>query len=394
MKRIISLLILGSVFASTTSKSQDYKSLHKKAIVIDTHNDFISTGIEKKVSFDQDLKGITHSDLKRMKEGGVDIQIFSIFCDENYGNGTAYAFANREIDSLYAYVARNPSNMMIVKTPTELNMAVKEKKLGSMMGVEGGHMIEDRIDYLEALYKRGARYMTLTWNNSTAWASSAADERAKNDLGHPYGLNSFGEQVVRKMNELGMIVDISHVGEKTFYDAIRVTTKPVIASHSCTYTLCPVPRNMTDDQIRALGKNNGVINLNFYSGFVDSTFSAKNNAFIKNHQAEKDSMLKVNPSDFYVNLFIHEKYKEEMDNTRPSIKLLVDHLDHIVKLIGVNHVGLGSDFDGINSAPRELNDVTNMPLITEELMKRGYSKADIFKILGGNFIRVFKANQQ
>jgi membrane dipeptidase len=196
------------------------------------------------------------------------------------------------------------------------------------------------------------------------------------------------------MNELGMIVDISHVGEKTFYDAIRVTTKPVIASHSCTYTLCPVPRNMTDDQIRALGKNNGVINLNFYSGFVDSTFSSKNNAFIKNHQAEKDSMLKVNPSDFYVNLFIHEKYKEEMDNTRPSIKLLVDHLDHIVKLIGVNHVGLGSDFDGINSAPRELNDVTNMPLITEELMKRGYSKADIFKILGGNFIRVFKANQQ
>ncbi len=394
MKRIISLLILGSVLASTTSKSQDYKSLHKKAIVIDTHNDFISTGIEKKVSFDQDLKGITHSDLKRMKEGGVDIQIFSIFCDENYGNGTAYAFANREIDSLYAYVARNPSNMMIVKTPTELNMAVKEKKLGSMMGVEGGHMIEDRIDYLEALYKRGARYMTLTWNNSTAWASSAADERAKNDLGHPYGLNLFGEQVVRKMNELGMIVDISHVGEKTFYDAIRVTTKPVIASHSCTYALCPVPRNMTDDQISALGKNNGVINLNFYSGFVDSTFSSKNNAFIKKHQAEKDSMLKVNPSDFYANLFIHEKYKEEMDNTRPSIKLLVDHLDHIVKLIGVNHVGLGSDFDGINSAPRELNDVTNMPLITEELMKRGYSKADIFKILGGNFIRVFKANQQ
>ena len=394
MKRIISLLILGSVFTITTSKSQDYKSLHKKAIVVDTHNDFISTGIEKKVSFDQDLKGITHSDLKRMKEGGIDVQIFSIFCDENYGNGTAYAFANREIDSLYAYVARNPSKMMIVKTPADLDLAVKEKKLGSMMGVEGGHMIEDRIDYLEALYKRGARYMTLTWNNSTSWASSAADERAKNDLGHPYGLNSFGEQIVRKMNELGMIVDISHVGEKTFYDAIRVTTKPVIASHSCTYALCPVPRNMTDDQIRALGKNNGVIQLNFYSGFVDSTFSAKNNAFIKKHQAEKDSMLKVNPSDFYANLFIHEKYKEEMDNTRPSIKLLVDHLDHIVKLIGVNHVGLGSDFDGINSAPRELNDVTNMPLITEELMKRGYSKADIFKILGGNFIRVFKANQQ
>jgi membrane dipeptidase len=394
MKKIYSFLLLGFFTGTISLHAQGYKSLHKKAIVVDTHNDFISTGIEKKVSFDQDLKGITHSDLKRMKEGGIDVQIFSIFCDENYGNGTAYAFANREIDSLYAYVARNPSKMMIVKTPADLDLAVKEKKLGSMMGVEGGHMIEDRIDYLEALYKRGARYMTLTWNNSTSWASSAADERAKNDLGHPYGLNSFGEQIVRKMNELGMIVDISHVGEKTFYDAIRVTTKPVIASHSCTYALCPVPRNMTDDQIRALGKNNGVIQLNFYSGFVDSTFSAKNNAFIKKHKAEKDSMLKVNPSDFYANLFIHEKYKEEMDNTRPSLSLLIDHLDHIVKLIGVDHVGLGSDFDGINSAPRELNDVTNMPLITEELMKRGYSKTDILKILGGNFIRVFQANQQ
>ena len=394
MKKICSLLVISFLNGTIALYAQGYKSLHKKAIVVDTHNDFISTGIEKKVSFDQDLKGITHSDLNRMKEGGIDIQIFSIFCDENYGNGTAYAFANREIDSLYAYVARNPSKMMIVKTPADLDLAVTEKKLGSMMGVEGGHMIEDRIDYLEALYKRGARYMTLTWNNSTSWASSAADERAKNDLGHPYGLNSFGEQVVRKMNQLGMIVDISHVGEKTFYDAIRVTTKPVIASHSCTYTLCPVPRNMTDDQIRALGKNNGVIQLNFYSGFVDSTFSAKNNAFIKKHQAEKDSMLKINPSDFYANLFIHEKYKEEIDNTRPSLSLLIDHLDHIVKLIGVDHVGLGSDFDGINSAPRELNDVTNMPLITAELMKRGYSKTDIFKILGGNFIRVFQANQQ
>jgi len=394
MKKICSLLVISFLNGTIALYAQGYKSLHKKAIVVDTHNDFISTGIEKKVSFDQDLKGITHSDLNRMKEGGIDIQIFSIFCDENYGNGTAYAFANREIDSLYTYVARNPGKMMIVKTPADLNLAVKEKKLGSMIGVEGGHMIEDRIDYLQALYERGARYMTLTWNNSTSWASSAADERAKNDLGHPYGLNSFGEQVVRKMNELGMIVDISHVGEKTFYDAIKVTTKPVIASHSCTYALCPVPRNMTDDQIRALGKNNGVIQLNFYSGFVDSTFSAKNNAFIKKHQAEKDSMLKINPSDFYANLFIHEKYKEEIDNTRPSLSLLIDHLDHIVKLIGVDHVGLGSDFDGINSAPRELDDVTNMPLITKELLKRGYNKSDIFKILGGNFIRVFQANQQ
>jgi membrane dipeptidase len=378
---------------SAGADAQSYLKLHKKAVLIDTHNDFISTGIEKGKSFDQDLKGITHSDLNRMKQGGIDVQAFSIFCDENYGMGTAYAFANREIDTLYSTIARNPGKMMLVRTPAELKSAVKSGKLGSMIGVEGGHMIEDNLDYLNKLYERGARYMTLTWNNSTSWASSAADERAGKDLGHPYGLNALGEKIVQRMNELGMIVDISHVGEKTFYDALRITTKPVIASHSCTYALCPVPRNLTDDQIRLIGKNGGVIHLNFYSGFVDSSFREKNNAFIRKHQAEKEELLKQNPSDFYANLKLHEKYKDEIDNVRPSLSLLIDHLDHIVKLIGTDHVGIGSDFDGINSSPRELNDVTDMPLITEELLKRGYSQKDIRKILGGNFIRVFKANQ-
>ncbi len=393
MKKILFAFFTLALFSSPAF-SQSYKKLHEKAIVIDTHNDFISTGIEKGKSFDQNLKGITHSDLKRMKEGGIDVQVFSIFCDENYGKGTAYAFANREIDTLYATVARNPNRMMIVRNSKDLQTAVSTGKLGAMMGVEGGHMIEDEISNLEKLHARGARYMTLTWNNSTSWASSAADERAKKDLGHPYGLNALGEQIVKRMNELGMIVDISHVGERTFYDAIRISTKPVIASHSCAYALCPVPRNLTDEQIKAVGKNGGVIHLNFYSGFVDSSFRDKNNAFIRKHQQEKDSLLKSNPSDFYANLYLHEKYKDEIDGVRPSLTLLIDHLDHIVKLIGVNHVGLGSDFDGINSSPRELNDVTNMPLITEELMKRGYSKKDIFKILGGNFIRVLKANEQ
>ncbi len=378
---------------SAGADAQAYLKLHKKAVLIDTHNDFISTGIEKGKSFDQDLKGITHSDLNRMKQGGIDVQVFSIFCDENYGMGTAYAFANREIDTLYSTIARNPGKMMLVRTPAELKTAVNTGKLGSMIGVEGGHMIEDNLDFLNKLYERGARYMTLTWNNSTSWASSAADERAGKDLGHPYGLNALGEKIVQRMNELGMIVDISHVGEKTFYDALRITTKPVIASHSCTYALCPVPRNLTDDQIRLIGKNGGVIHLNFYSGFVDSSFREKNNAFIRKHQAEKEELLKQNPSDFYANLKLHEKYKDEIDNVRPSLTLLIDHLDHIVKLIGTDHVGIGSDFDGINSSPRELNDVTDMPLITEELLKRGYSQKDIRKILGGNFIRVFKANQ-
>ena len=167
MKKILSVIICASLFVTQFAEAQSYKSLHKKSIVIDTHNDFISTGIEKNKSFDQDLKGITHSDLNRMKKGGVDVQIFSIFCDENYGMGTAFAYANREIDSLYAVVDRNPKKMMIVRNPADLELAVKSKKLGSMLGIEGGHMIEDRIDYLDSLYKRGGRYMTLTWNNST-----------------------------------------------------------------------------------------------------------------------------------------------------------------------------------------------------------------------------------
>ena len=391
---LVAAFLLPSLFHFAFAQSVSVKKIHRQATVIDTHNDFISTGIEKNKSFDMQLKGITHSDLNRMKTGGIDIQIFSIFCDETYGNGIAYAFANREIDTLYATVERNPSKMMIVKTPQELSTAVKSGKLGSMIGVEGGHMIEDKMEYLEALYARGARYMTLTWNNSTSWASSAADERAKKNLGRPYGLTEFGKAIVKRMNELGMIVDISHVGEQTFYDAIATTSKPVIASHSCTYALCPVPRNMTDDQIKALGKNGGVIHLNFYSGFVDSTFKQKNDAFLKKHEAEKIELLKTNPSDFYANLVLHEKYKDEIDGVRPPLSLLIDHLDHIVNLIGVDHVGIGSDFDGINSSPRELNDVTDMPLITAELLKRGYSKKDTYKILGGNFIRVFKANQQ
>jgi membrane dipeptidase len=393
MKYKFSFLLLSVTLFSVLVVAQPYKKVHESAIVIDSHNDFISTGIEKGKSFDQNLKGITHSDLSRMKEGGIDIQVFAIYCDGSYGTGKAFAFANREIDTLYATVARNPGKMMIVRNSTDLENAVKQKKLGAMIGVEGGHMIEDKISNLEKLYNRGVRYMTLTWNNSTSWASSAADERAKKNLGRKYGLNDFGEQVIRRMNELGMMVDVSHVGEKTFYDAIRISTKPVIASHSSVYSICPVPRNLTDNQIRAIGKNGGVIQINFYSAFIDSNFKEKNNAFTKRHQREKDSLLKKNMNDFYATLYLNKKYKKEMDEVRPPLTVLIDHLDHVVKLIGVDHVGLGSDFDGINSSPRELNDVADMPLITQELMKRGYSNSDIMKILGGNFIRVLKANE-
>lgn len=372
--------------------AQSYKKLHQRSIVIDTHNDFPNQSMEKGVRFDQDLKGITHSDLKRMKEGGIDVQVFSIWSDGTFTAGKGFARANRQIDSLYAWTNRNPSAMMITKTPADLKKAVRQKKLAVMMGVEGGHMIEDKIEYLDQLYERGVRYMTLTWNNSTSWASSAMDESANKIPNGKKGLTSLGEQIIQRMNALGMIVDISHVGEQTFWDAINITTKPVIASHSCVHQLCPVFRNLKDDQIKAIAKNGGVIHLNFFSGFVDSNFNKRNISFLNTHQREKDSLKAINPEPHFTEEYLFSKYPEEVKALRPPLSMLLDHLDYIVRLAGVDHVGLGSDFDGISSAPQQLDDVTGLPLITKALQERGYSKKDIRKILGENFLRVFKAN--
>ena len=372
--------------------AQSYKKIHRQAIVADTHNDVISSVTMHGMNIETDLTGKTHSDIERFKKGGIDIQVFSIFCNEKFGKDTAFKYANAEIDSLYAIVNRNPGKMMIVTNPSELAIAIKQKKLACMMGVEGGHMIEDRIDYLDTLINKGARYMTLTWNNSTSWASSAADE-SKNSL--PFGtkgLTALGKNIVKHMNETGMMVDLSHVGEQTFWDAIAITTKPVIVSHSCAWSLCPVPRNLKDDQIKAVGKNGGVIDVNFYSGFLDSNYMKRKEIFLNNHKAERDSLQQAKMASYEVEEWLSKKYKAEADDLRPPLSLLVDHIDHMVRLAGVDHVGLGSDFDGIESAPKELNDVSDMPLVTKALLERGYSKTDIKKILGGNFIRVFKAN--
>ena len=381
------------IFLSSIASAQSYQKIHNKAIVVDTHNDVLSSVTMKGLNIENDLRGKSHSDIARLRKGGVDVQVFSIFCDERFGKDTAFKFANIEIDSLYAIVSRNRDKMAIVTNPKELQKTVKEKKLACMMGVEGGHMIEDNLGYLDSFYKRGVRYMTLTWNNSTSWATSAADETHKKDSLPHKGLTDFGKQVVKRMNELGMLVDLSHVGEQTFWDAIAVSTKPVIASHSCAYTLCPVPRNLKDDQIKAIGKNGGVIHLNFYSGFVDSNYSRNKDAFLLKHKPEVDSLKGLKWANYEVEEWISKKYSAEADAIRPGLSLLLDHLDYIVKLIGVDHVGLGSDFDGIESAPKPLNDVTAFPLITKALLERGYSKTDVEKILGGNFIRVFKENQ-
>ena len=363
------------------------QKIHYKSILVDTHNDAVTACIEKKVSFDQDLTGINHSDLKRFKEGGLDYQLFSIWCDGEKVN--PYAWAMREMDTIDAVAARNPDKMVIAKDWKTINAALKAGKIIAQYGVEGGHMIEDDINRLDTFYNRGVRYMTLTWNNSPTWASSHTAEKDPTYTG-PKGLTSFGKTIIGRMNQLGIIVDVSHIGETTFWDAINTTTKPVIASHSNAYSICPVTRNLKDEQIKAIGKNGGVICLNFFSGFVDSNFSKKDMAFRKTHSAEIDSLLATGIQREYAFTMISDKYKNESEAIKPTIEQLMQHFDHIVNLIGIDHVGIGSDFDGINSAPQGLSTVLDYPNFTKALIARGYSNKDIKKVLGGNFLRVYK----
>lgn len=396
-KMKIKLLCISILFIHQ-SQAQSYQQIHNHAIIVDTHNDILMRAVDVGISFDKNLKGITHSDLNRWKKGGLDVQIFSVYCDGDQKN--AFEFANQEMDSLDAIVKRNPNRIVKVHSYKELMKAVKQKKMAAMFGVEGGHMIENDLNKLVSLYNRGARYLTLTHNISPNWATSAADE-TKSDPAVGNGLNSegkkgltsFGKQVILKMNQLGMLIDVSHVGDQTFWDVIHLTTKPIIASHSSAYNLVPHRRNLKDDQIKAIATNGGVIQINFNPGFIDSTFSKKENAFMKKHAIENDSLMKSGMNDFYALDYLYRKYQEETDSIRPPLSKLIDHIEYIIKLVGVDYVGLGSDFDGINTTPLQLDDVTNYPLITKALVERGYSEKDIDKILGGNFLRVLKANE-
>ncbi len=360
------LLFLSILFLQQLH-AQSFEKIHRKAIVVDTHNDILMKAADRGISFDKDLTGITHSDLARWKRGGLDVQIFSVYCDGDAKK--PFAYATREMDSLDAVVARNPGKIVEVKNYAELIKVVKQHKIAAMFGVEGGHMIEDDLDKLDSLYSRGARYLTLTHNISPSWATSAADETTKKDLPHK-GLTDFGRQVVHHMNQLGIIVDVSHAGDQTFWDVIATTNKPIIASHSSVYSLTPNRRNLKDDQIKAIARNGGVIQVNFNPGFIDSSFDKKEKAFFKEHKAAYDSLLKIGMDEFYAMDSIYYKYAGEAQSMRPPLSMLIDHISYIINLVGVDYVGLGSDFDGINLTPQQLDDVTSYPLITKALVER------------------------
>ena len=401
MRYLVILFIVLSACQSSTNKKTEpktFKEIHEESILIDGHNDFLLLLTDSLVleytkntfALDKDLTGKTHIDLARLKEGGVDVQFFSVFCLG--GQINPFDFANRQIDSLEATISRNPDKIVKAVNTDELLKGVEQKKIVAMIGLEGGHMIEDDLGNLDRLFNRGVRYMTLTWNNSTAWATSASDETSNSDL-QPKGLNDFGKQVVERMNELGMLVDVSHLGEQSFWDVMKTTTKPIIASHSSVFELCNHRRNLKDDQIKAIAENGGVIQVNFSPKFLDKTFKKKSDAFFEKHKDENDSLVNIFKDEWIVEFHLYRKYIDEANEIRPPLSILIDHIDYIVKLVGINHVGIGSDFDGITITPQQLNDATNFPLITKALLDKGYNINDIDKILGGNVLRVLKANE-
>ncbi|TWI97681.1 membrane dipeptidase [Mucilaginibacter frigoritolerans] len=390
MKKLLLPILLLSL---TRAIAQTPEEIHQRAILVDTHNDVLSNEIIQGFDIGKlQPKDVSNLDLARAKQGGLDAQVFSIWCGPQYGKGTAFKFANREIDSLYALIARYPDRITLVRNSAQLEKAVKEKKMAALIGVEGGHMIEDRMDYIDSLHKRGMCYLTLTWNNSTSWASSATDETTRRDSLKHVGLTDYGKQIIHHLNDLGVMIDLSHPGEQTFYDVLATTNKPVIASHSCAYSINPFRRNLKDAQLKALAKNGGVVFVNFFSGFVDSSFFKKYDHFLTVHKTELDSLTKIYNDEDLAADRLCTIYKSETDLIRPPLSLLIKHIDYIAKLIGVDHVGIGSDFDGAPSYPLEMDDVTDYPKITAELLKLGYTENDIDKILGGNFLRVLKAN--
>lgn len=377
-KKGIALCCLALPFFTAPLQAQ----VHRNALVFDTHNDVISASIMA----GKDIgvrNGTGHTDLPRMREGGIDVQVFSVWCGEKYGKGTAFAYANKQIDGLMALIHHYPAEIALATDGTSIRQLTAQGKIAAVIGVEGGHMIEERLDYLDSLYRRGARYLTLTWNNSLSWASSANDEMRHPEKLRHKGLNDFGRQVVRRMNELGMMVDLSHVGRQTFFDALEATTKPVLVSHSNAYAVMAHPRNLQDDQLKALAGNGGVVCVNFYSGFLDPGHYRRINQLYDQYVG--DTIKRSTDAKF---ARLPAEAKEAL---RPPLSILLDHIDHLVKVAGIDHVGVGSDFDGISSTPKGLDDCSDFPKLTAGLLQRGYSESDIRKILGGNVLRLMAA---
>jgi membrane dipeptidase len=374
---------------SQSSSTDDAKlreravKLHREAIVIDTHNDITSPMTDE--GFDlgaRDTSGKLQTDIPRMKEGGLDAEFFAIYVAAKYAKeGGAARRAMDMIDGVYEQARRHPESLEMAFTSDDIRRVHKNGRVAALMGIEGGHAIEDSLPALRQFYRLGVRYMTLTHTNTNNWADSSGDVGNPN-IKHHNGLTDFGREVVREMNRLGMMVDISHVSDKTFWDAIETSQAPVIASHSSARALTEAPRNMTDDMLRAVAKKGGVVMVNFGKGFVNTKYAKPS----PETQAKMDEVRNQYSGD---QATMRAKLRElQGPPPRVPLDMLIDHFVHIAKVAGVDHVGIGSDFDGVGGQlPEGMEDVSKLPAITYELLKRGFSDADVKKVLGENFLR-------
>ena len=380
--------------STTEAVSAKARAIHDSALVIDTHADtpqrFLDEGFDIG-STDPNDNG--HISLDKARRGNLGAEFFSIWVEPETNQGHFAQHTFDLIDSVYQQAARHPDRMMMAFSTADIERAHREHKLAACMGIEGGHSIENDIHLLRDYYRLGVRYMTLSWSNTNEWADSSGDIDDPK-VQHHNGLTDFGKQVVLEMNRLGMMVDISHVADKTFWDAIATTKAPVIASHSSARALTNAPRNMTDDMLKAVAKNGGVVQVNFYNGFIDDNFRKAMEAQKKDADAARQKFLDDAKSQGRTVTYVElDRLEREWlaKIPRPPLSALIDHIDHIAKVAGVDHVGLGSDFDGVSGAtPTGIDSAADLPKITQALLDRGYSADDIKKVLGGNLMRVFK----
>jgi len=376
----------------TCSEDDGQLKFHHLSFVADLHDDTplnVMKGIDIGVR-----NSIGQIDIPRMKEGGLDLIFFSVWLDSVYymDNDYAYERANEIIDAVEAVEQNYPSKIRLIRTADEALSTVEEGMIAGTFGMEGGYPIENDLSKLEHFYSRGVRYFAPTWNHNTSWATSAKFE-TNDTSGSPTGLTDFGREVIKKCNKLGIMIDLSHSGERTVMDILEITEDPVIASHSSVWRLTPHYRNLKDSQLKAIAAGGGVIFVNFNSEFVDSTYKDRYDALIESHKREVDSLkleLEFEEREGDLEDEIDILFKNELDKIRPPFETIIDHIDYIAKLVGVDHVGLGSDFDGVRSMPKGMDDVTDLPKITKALFERGYSEEDLKKILGENLLRVFK----
>jgi membrane dipeptidase len=377
--------------AEQNTKVDDAASIHRRTIAIDMHADTPQRLLDEHVDLAQRLPD-GHFDSVRAREGGLSAQFFSIWVEPQlFGGGgpTAMKRADDQIAAVRALAERHPETWQFATTAADIRRIASEKKLAALTGLEGGYAIDEKIENIERYYKLGVRYMSPAWTESLSWAGSSGDEAGKTR-----GLNDFGRAVIREMNRLGMMVDVSHVSDKAFWDIVNTSSKPVIATHSGCRAIANVPRNLTDEMIQAIAKTGGVVNVIFYPEHLEPGWSEKKKKVDAEIASEVQRASATEPGDVAHKKLARDRVRrEEFSKRLPPVMVsrLVDHIDHIVKLVGVDHVGIGSDFDGVQSTLSDLKDISQLPNLTRELLRRGYSEADVDKILGGNMLRVMEA---